>query len=255
MKLFVFDFDQTVSVIHVFKCLAGWERQQMAIPPPYALTELGQTMKVFELNKDTKKFPNGFAVAALGGELRVRALRQLFLGLQKAGAEIIIATRGLVGVCSKCLDDCNLLDCVNMVYGRIGDDYGHTAFDQQAAQLQSQAELHYIGEEYQADWETKDVLVSDLMQERGLSWEQCVIVEDDYEEIRYCSVVCRTLYVEKARGMEERHLYELANVSLGLPADHRNDQVDFNFGASGRAASRDSGPRQADNCCQSCTVM
>ena len=49
VKHIYFDFDQTISKIHVFKQLAGWEP---GISPPHALSERGQIHRLKMLNTE-----------------------------------------------------------------------------------------------------------------------------------------------------------------------------------------------------------
>jgi hypothetical protein len=60
-RVIVFDFDQTISTHHVFKCLAGYLRpQDNFIKPPYACSEAGQLRKILELEKAAKNKGKGF---------------------------------------------------------------------------------------------------------------------------------------------------------------------------------------------------
>lgn len=59
-SVIVFDFDQTLSITHVFKILAGFEQAQssgnkspFAIKPPFAFSEKGQLKRTMEL-EDSK---------------------------------------------------------------------------------------------------------------------------------------------------------------------------------------------------------
>eukprot|EP00429_Kryptoperidinium_foliaceum_P020968 CAMPEP_0176035286 /NCGR_PEP_ID=MMETSP0120_2-20121206/17450_1 /TAXON_ID=160619 /ORGANISM="Kryptoperidinium foliaceum, Strain CCMP 1326" /LENGTH=149 /DNA_ID=CAMNT_0017368633 /DNA_START=14 /DNA_END=459 /DNA_ORIENTATION=+ len=55
-KVVFFDFDRTLTVVHVFKSLAGWVDQEVgmlgglgAVARPHAITEKGQLMRTCEL--------------------------------------------------------------------------------------------------------------------------------------------------------------------------------------------------------------
>ena len=54
-KVVVFDFDQTISQLHVFKCLAGWEARAL-FPAPYAASEVGQIRRLLDLGEADKSF-------------------------------------------------------------------------------------------------------------------------------------------------------------------------------------------------------
>ncbi|CAK0871133.1 unnamed protein product, partial [Prorocentrum cordatum] len=58
VRLIVFDFDQTLSVVHVFKSLAGWGDKQaektMQVPRPFASTERGQVRRIREIDASSR---------------------------------------------------------------------------------------------------------------------------------------------------------------------------------------------------------
>lgn len=91
VRLVVFDFDQTLSVVHVFKSLAGWGDKEkgekiLPVPRPYASTERGQVRRIHELDVAASRLGN-FASAAFGGPVRVEQLRQFLQRLkEKDGA-------------------------------------------------------------------------------------------------------------------------------------------------------------------------
>ncbi|OLP75966.1 hypothetical protein AK812_SmicGene44164, partial [Symbiodinium microadriaticum] len=67
MKHVYFDFDQTISKIHVFKQLAGWEP---GVDAPHALSERGQIHRLKMLNADlqyTYQSSNGMVVPCAAG--------------------------------------------------------------------------------------------------------------------------------------------------------------------------------------------
>ncbi|CAJ1354197.1 unnamed protein product [Effrenium voratum] len=89
VRLFLFDFDQTLSVIHVFKSLAGWPKQ-VSLPKPHASSEPGQVLRVEELSRDVFIQEGGFPAMAFGGPERVQQMANLLQSLQDAGAELVI---------------------------------------------------------------------------------------------------------------------------------------------------------------------
>lgn len=225
VRLFVFDFDQTLSVVHVFKTLAGWAdgdnankggSKNFRVPAPFATSEEGQVTRIEELSDAEFHEVGGFAQAAFGGELRVAKVRELLRGLkEEGGAELVICTKGLVGAVNKCLHDLDLLRYFGEVYGNVGDNYGMTPYDKRVSEagILSAAGRQFLGNPEQAGWGTKDKLVKRLMKSRGLGHDQCVLVEDDPEEIRRAEPVCRTLLVKEAAGVTEEHLRELLRLA------------------------------------------
>jgi phosphoglycolate phosphatase-like HAD superfamily hydrolase len=213
VKLIVFDFDQTLSCIHVFKTLAGWSRDaHFQVPRPYAMTERGQIRRVSELSQleSFKAERGGFACAAFGGEARVEQLRDMLERLTTRGVNLVICTKGLVGTVRKCLYDLGLLGFFSEVYGNVGDNYGETAYDQELARSKpSSRELQFLSRPENGAWRSKDKLILQLASRAGLSREQAVLVEDDAEEIRRATPVCRTLWIKEAAGMTSRHCASL----------------------------------------------
>lgn len=210
----VFDFDQTLSCIHVFKCLAGWSEQAAAamIEKPFACTERGQLRKIEELDKlPSFKRLGGFAVVALGGQERVAQLRALLAQLKLTEVDMFICSKGLVGPVCKCLSDVGLLAFFTEVYGNIGSEYGETPFDKK---IEPNVELDkFLGTWEQAGWGSKDKLIRRLMDQRHLKEDQVVLVEDDQEEVRRARGTCRTVFVREARGMTTEHFQRLLEMT------------------------------------------
>lgn len=222
LRLIVFDFDQTLSVFHVFKTLAGWtagehpgEAAPFGVPAPYAASEIGQMRRVEDLDRGPFREAGGFARAAFGGEPRVLEVRGFLQELRGADVELIVCTKGLVGVVSKCLQDLDMLRHFSQVYGNVGSNYGMMPFDQEvAAAPDLRAEAHaLIGTDKQANWGTKDRLIQTLMESRGLRPPQCVLVEDDPQEIKNAEPVCRTLFVPEAQGITTEHMAALLRMA------------------------------------------
>jgi hypothetical protein len=138
VRLIVFDFDQTLSVIHVFKTLAGWSKDvHLQVPKPHATTERGQVLRISELSRiePYKRQVGGFATVALGGEARVELLREMLERLQAREVNLVICTKGLAGAVRKCLADVDLLSFFSEVYGNVGNNYGETPYDQELARI------------------------------------------------------------------------------------------------------------------------
>lgn len=237
MRLFVFDFDQTLSVVHVFKTLAGWaekspDRGALRIPPPYASTERGQVLKIEELNRIEPFHVDGFARVAFGGQHRVEELRR-FLAALAAIAELVICTKGLVGAAQKCLSDLHLLDFFSKVYGNIGSAaYGETSYDRAAADAELRLEERILlGTPTAGAWRGKAELIARMLSKRRLRKEQAVLVEDDPEEIRKAAHICRTHWVREAAGMTTadfaalRRMAETLDCNPPWPTDSGTDII------------------------------
>lgn len=203
LRLVVFDFDQTLTTFHVFKALAGWSSG--LVPAPHATTEEGQLCRIEELNRNEFSKSGGFARAAFGGASRVEEVRSMLNSLRTEGAELIVCTKGLVGAVKKCLQDLELLQYFSEVYGRVGSEYGALDYDRQRAAGSHAEHGALLGRVDQASWGTKDKLISALMRERNLQFEECALVEDDPDEIQRARPFCRTLFVEAARGLTPQH--------------------------------------------------
>merc|ERR1740121_1308484 len=80
-----------------------------------------------------------------------------------------------------------------------------TPYDQLKAGGLDSGARELLGRSHQANWGTKDRLIGLLMRDRGLQFDQCVLVEDDPDEVRRAKSVCRTLLVKEARGMTPEH--------------------------------------------------
>lgn len=228
LKLVVFDFDQTLSVYHVFKALAGWRlnnRGAFVVPPPYATSEKGQLRRILELNSEGfAQEAGGFARAAFGSESRIEELRDCMRGLRESGSEVIVCTKGLVGVAKKCLVDVKLLTYIDEVYGNVGDSYGMQQYDRSTETDDLGPASAFLGRPEQANFGSKDSLIAQLMREKKLQHDQCVLVEDDEEEIRRAKPVCRTLFVEEAQGVTTHHMASLLSMARGQeqPSDVRS---------------------------------
>lgn len=222
----VFDFDQTLSVIHVFKALAGWSKD-VQLPRPHATTERGQVRRIAELSQvdPFRSERGGFATAVFGGEARVEQLRQVLERLQAREVELLICTKGLVGAVRKCLHDVDLLGFFSEVYGNVGDNYGETPFDKELARSKpTTQERQFMSPPDKAAWRSKDKLILQLATRAGLSREQAVLVEDDPEEIRRANSVCRTLFVKEAAGMTPKQCAALLQMAEA-PSDSQCEDV------------------------------
>lgn len=216
----VFDFDQTLSAVHVFKSLAGWKderssqpqksalgsgRRKFQVPAPYACSELGQIRRIDELDRDEFSHES-FAVAAFGGEARVQEVREHLQLLHDGGIQLVICSKGMIGPIRKCLTQLGMLHFFSQIYGNIGKSYGSTPYDKETLQEEpTPEEKVFLGSPDMAGWRAKDKVISKLMTKMGLVSEQVVLVEDDPSEIRRASSMCLTLHVREASGVTSEH--------------------------------------------------
>eukprot|EP00929_Paragymnodinium_shiwhaense_P031860 TRINITY_DN17763_c0_g1_i2.p1 TRINITY_DN17763_c0_g1~~TRINITY_DN17763_c0_g1_i2.p1 ORF type:complete len:331 (+),score=47.99 TRINITY_DN17763_c0_g1_i2:88-1080(+) len=218
IKLVVFDFDQTLAVVHVFKLLAGLDDDgPLPIPPgPGCLSELGQMRRLQELNRiEAFQKRGGFAEVAFGGKERVEALHQFLGGLRKRGVNLVVCTKGLVGVARMCLSDLGLLEHFAVVYGRAGDSYGFTACDRALTQTKpSPREARLLGLPEHADWDSKANCISRIRARMDLEWKRVCLVDDDPDEIKRARHVCKTLWVKDAEGITYEHCQLLSEVTM-----------------------------------------
>lgn len=232
VRLIVFDFDQTLSVVHVFKTLAGWSKDaHFQVPRPHATTERGQVRRISEISllEPYKSERGGFATVAFGGEARIDQLRDMLERLQARDVNLVICTKGLVGAVRKCLSDIGLLSFFSEVYGNVGNNYGETTYDQDLARSRpTTRERQFLSAPDRGAWKSKDKLVFQLASRAGLSRDQAVLVEDDAEEIRRANGICRTMWVKEAAGMTSRHINGLLQlVEGGRQPGSRGEDMPF----------------------------
>lgn len=204
LRLAIFDFDQTLSQAHVFKTLAG-EDSSWKIPPPHAMTEIGQLVRIAELEASAEFCAQGgFVMSAFGGADRIARLQTFLRHLTGNGVECIICSRGLVGPVRKCLDICGLLQFFSRVYGNIASAYGFSQFDSHLPPNSPGNDGRYLGSADDSSWSSKQVLVSRCMQERGLQHNDAVFIDDHPAEIESVQGVCPTIQVQPPHGVGQR---------------------------------------------------
>ncbi|CAE7432618.1 Nlrc5 [Symbiodinium sp. CCMP2456] len=232
VRFFMFDFDQTLTVFHVFKSLSGWKQEGVcaSIPKPHAMSELGQVARIDELSSGEFATQGGFPCAAFGGNSRVEEVRRMLQSLQKEDAEMVICTKGFVGPVQLCLHALGLRSYFTQVYGHIGVTYGTSPFDKQVIADPPALAPQFLGEAWQAEWRSKDQLMVKLLQQKGLKSSQGILVEDDPEEIRRANRICRTARRGRFRG------------SLGKPSHGRKREQTQNT-AGPRPNTAGFGPR------------
>jgi magnesium-transporting ATPase (P-type) len=225
VKHVFFDFDLTISVIHVFKQVAGWEP---GVQPPHASCERGQIHRIMELNAAGKwsymtqtgtvtVVPLGTAggcswtAAALGGSNRVQSLRLFFSKLKDRGVKLTIITKGNVGAVRCLLAQENLLDMFEEVFGMIGEsgypmnDYDHD--HQEVSEYEGTLNAQLKGR--------KADLIKTLMFSKGLSGDEALLVEDDPAEVKSVQGLCKGFFISARKGMTDS---EMASILQMAPA-------------------------------------
>jgi len=206
LRLAVFDFDQTLTTVHLYNALAG-DESSWRLPSPHAKTEVGQLARMSELEALPEfQQRGGLALAAFGGTERVAQLQSFLRQLAAAGVECLICSRGLVGPVRKCLDQLGMLHFFTKVYANIGSAYGSTQYDRQLPPGAPGADKRYMGSPELADWPSKQGLVARCLRERGLQGLDAVFVDDHPSEIESVRGVCATVQVQPPRGMGQREI-------------------------------------------------
>lgn len=224
LRLCVFDFDCTLSTLHVFHALSSGDG---LVPPPHARSEQGQLARIGELD-ESPEFSQygGFASVVFGGPERVAELQAFFQELRAAGVESIVLSRGLVGPIRKCLEQVGLLRYFTDVYANIGISYGETDYDKALPPMRAARDAHYLGAAGNAGWGSKGKMVMRCLQERGLSAEEAIFVDDTASEIANVRGACYVLHVQPARGMGAQDLAQIRGMLgppdvAGVPAQRR----------------------------------
>mmetsp|Transcript_134908 Transcript_134908/g.419204 ORF Transcript_134908/g.419204 Transcript_134908/m.419204 type:complete len:302 (+) Transcript_134908:88-993(+) len=216
LRLAVFDFDQTLTTVHLFNALAG-DEPSWRLPPPHATTESGQLVRLSELEALPEfRSQGGLALAAFGGSERVSSLHGLLRQLTSAGVECIICSKGLVGPVRKCLDHVGLLAFFSKVYANVGGAYGSLLYDRQLPPGAVGQDSRYLGSPDLADWQNnKQALISRCLRERGLHGSEAVFVDDQPSEVESLRNVCPTVHVQSQRGIGPRELELLRSLLAG----------------------------------------
>lgn len=242
--LVVFDFDQTLSVVHVYKLLRGAGPQgpdRLCVPASMiARTELGQLRLAEELD-GAAPFADlgGFALSVLGGARRVAWLKGVLQELRQQGLDLIVCSRGLLAVVRRCLSDVGLLSLFTRIYARVGEEYGVTNYDEFACQSPpSAAELKLLGTAADGWWKRKVDVINIQRKQMGLSKDDVILIDDDVREIAGAKDACRTVLVREAGGITADDFEELWASVAG--AQRREKPI----GSLGTSAGHSSPPRR-----------
>lgn len=215
-KVVVFDFDQTISSIHVFHLLAK----------AGAASERGQVLKLVRESEGDHEF----YVDLLGGEERVAQLGDFFSDLKREGAVLYVCSKGLVATVRFVLAKTGLLKHFQEpVFGRItdylpgggkGGKSSLVGIDREAANIPDEEfpeGVEHFDRLEGAEWRQKAILCQDLAQKwlPSLSYPKdfaaaCMLVEDDQKEIQKGERAgIAVSYVEGGRGVGEKEMAEI----------------------------------------------
>eukprot|EP00927_Polykrikos_kofoidii_P056868 TRINITY_DN50958_c0_g1_i1.p1 TRINITY_DN50958_c0_g1~~TRINITY_DN50958_c0_g1_i1.p1 ORF type:complete len:282 (+),score=59.63 TRINITY_DN50958_c0_g1_i1:96-941(+) len=240
VRLVILDFDNTLAVMHIFKRLAGWESDPHVDFRPFSMSQRGQVRQVTKLD-EVGHFAKagGFATVAFGGPTRIAAIRKVLELLKERDIEVIICSRGFVGVIKKCLDDIGLLDLITEVYANTTSDNecGLPYDDEIADEPETPEETKYCRSEDQCedfDWPNKADCISSLMKKLHLTWHQAVLLDDDMFEIVEARPLCRTVHISKGCGLQKEHLRTLQKLTWMSGSEMQRRKVEGQF--RGRAA-------------------
>ena len=196
-----FDFDQTLSKIHVFKQLAGLEP---GVDAPHALSERGQIHRLKMLNAKVQYIyqssygmvvpcaagaeGSSWTACALGGPERVGQLGSFFANLKASGVRLSIITKGYVAACRYLLEQEGLLQHFEQIFGMLGQFYGESDFDRanpEPSSLEGSSDYELR--------ESKASLIRSLMSRESLAVEEACLVEDDAQECASVQGICRSI--------------------------------------------------------------
>mmetsp|Transcript_107342 Transcript_107342/g.308948 ORF Transcript_107342/g.308948 Transcript_107342/m.308948 type:complete len:1077 (-) Transcript_107342:53-3283(-) len=207
-----FDFDRTLTAVHVFKSLAGWHDSDIsacaacwvATARPYALTERGQLRRLRALGP-------AWVAQVFGGLSRITAVKALLKFLkEESGIKLVLITRGYRGVARQCLADVGLLEFFDCVHGNLGSAYGDgTDFDEETQLLPVSEDERAFLEGPEDEWEAKWHIIFRYMRECNLSPDEAVLVDDDPEEVESVAHAVRTVRIDGGTGIDGKDVWEL----------------------------------------------
>mmetsp|Transcript_22220 Transcript_22220/g.39121 ORF Transcript_22220/g.39121 Transcript_22220/m.39121 type:complete len:275 (-) Transcript_22220:20-844(-) len=258
VKLVIFDFDQTLSTVHVFKMLAGWEPRQrdIQVSKPYSCTQIGQMTRLSTFNTDDN--PKGlreFATKIFGGPDRLAELDKLLKGLAQHGVETRVCTRGFVGTVKMLLHAVGLLQYFPRVHGVVEGKYTQTEFDKLVNKSPKQESLTssvvkrfacmcapvadkpkpagatvprlspemYALRGLTADGQwgsSKTGLMNDLISEKSISPKEALIVDDDEREL--ADARCEVLHVSERQGLTHEQCLQIARMAGAQAAEEES---------------------------------
>jgi len=217
VSLVIFDFDRTLSVEHVFGALSG--RFERLVPPPYAKTERGQLVRLFELDAREPFYSmGGFAQSFFGGPERVEQLRALLMQLTSAGIECVVLSKGLVGPMRRCLEHVGILSFFSKTVGTIRDINGKTPYDEESQLWSIGEDERFLGAPEDLVLSSKKLCVERWLRDCGLHFCNAVYIDDDLREVRSISDLCPTIHVKDGAGMGPQEFALLRSMTNTAPS-------------------------------------
>jgi len=197
----VFDFDQTISIVHMFHILFG----QGCPSEPLQVAAIQDPSKV-----STTDDPVAFCEALLGGSARVERLRHVLETLHKSNVELMICTFG----------HC---DAVRELFVTLKMDHLFTRIFGNGV-FKKNTDKNVNGErefckKYPLPPTSKMGVMAALRQELELSYDQTLFIDDDKNNILMCQGVCRTMYIPKREGLTEEMLQALEDLACAGTED------------------------------------
>ncbi len=228
-SLIVFDFDMTISSVHAFRQLAGYdnEKHQQIVTAPFAATEAGQLRKLNEMHdSELQKFMK----AICGSKSRIEMLASFLHYLTDVcGCTLVIGTRGNINVVSALLERAGLRPFFTEVAGKAGLDYSAISeYDRMANDLDS-----IRPSSRSRKWNSKGVLMKGLLLKYPKG-KFSVFVDDDEREVNSVKTSITTTpvfthHVKGDGGLQESDMKEIAQyvhskiptVKEWLPSDKK----------------------------------
>ncbi|KRW99605.1 HAD-like domain [Pseudocohnilembus persalinus] len=127
-KIIILDFDNTLSQIHLYRYL----KQKGAETEINQLIQLKTENKEYELdqeNFDNDEFYFTHQIV-FGGWQRINLIASYLKEMKQLNCDIIVVSKGFVGVITKCLAESKLLQFFSMVYGNIANYYSYQSSKQ-----------------------------------------------------------------------------------------------------------------------------
>jgi hypothetical protein len=216
LRLAVFDFDLTLTVEHVFHFLSSRG------PPPGALSECGQLVRISELDQMPDfAAQGGLANVMFGGTARIQQIRGMLTALQGAGAECVVCTKGLVGPVRKLLEQAGLSRYFSEVYGNTGKSYGCNDYD---ATADAGDDDRFLGGEKCQLKGSKQQFLAKYMKDKNLQFNDVVFIDDTIDEVKSMQQTCVAIHVNPPKGMSQQVMDDLCRLAQSSSQDNESSQ-------------------------------
>lgn len=202
-KLIVFDFDETISITHVFKQLSSNGEGKSAT------SELGQLRLLDELDSAGNNSIGSFARWCIGGEQRLEQLRRFLISMRDRGVCLVVCSFGLAATASKVLSQLSLLEFFSEVYGRGDNKYKRMPFDKKQTRGADPSERSFLADVEHYKWNDKADVIRKLLGRLQLKRSEVIFVDNDIKMLRNTQGLCWTIWVKMNKGMTKEHLDEM----------------------------------------------